>query len=248
MTGDLGLLGNIVFDRHYNVSMKEEIEGSYMIHKATTLEDISIDYPLLVFGDSFSLQGKYQKYLSKELPFPIQTFLFKFTPSLSPENVAAFLLQSEKKLPPFIVIESVERSFIKRLEALSFCFDSDTMQIEPYLGETSRNILKKMREYYKRKLGLENVPLSVLHQKLEKSMFTCKGSENELYFYHEDTCQVSNESIAKAYKNLDLLYKLAKSKNVELIYVVAADKYDVYQDYIIDNPLCIIQKLRILNY
>ena len=39
-----------------------------------------------------------------------------------------------------------------------------------------------------------------------------------------------------AIKNLNKLHYLALERGVNLIYLISADKYDVYSEYVIDNP------------
>ena len=60
-----------------------------------------------------------------------------------------------------------------------------------------------------------------------------------LYFYNDDVKMgldvTADQQMALVY-SYDRLISLAREKGVNLVIVVACDKYDMYQDFIIDNP------------
>ena len=60
-----------------------------------------------------------------------------------------------------------------------------------------------------------------------------------LYFYNDDVKMGLDVTAAKRkaiVNNYDELISMAREKGVNLVIVVACDKYDMYQDFIIDNP------------
>lgn len=233
MTGDLGRLGNITFDKTYSEKFtKYPCASSYTID-VTSFDDITDTMPILVIGDSFSQRGEYVHFMSSELQQKVQILKSKkIINRNSPEEVFLFLLKKKKDLPPIILIESVERYCIYRLSSLSF---SNMRHIE--INDNSEQSMRssfftKMGEYYKNLLGMENIQSPVLHEHLQTPLFSCKDSECDLFFYSDDTICYFNEDIINAYKKLDTLYTLATNRGITLYYMVAADKYDAYEEKI----------------
>lgn len=62
---------------------------------------------------------------------------------------------------------------------------------------------------------------------------------NRLMFFYEDimnTGKSTLESVKKMNENLNELSKLLEGKNIRLIFIPTVDKYDLYSDYIVNNP------------
>lgn len=60
-----------------------------------------------------------------------------------------------------------------------------------------------------------------------------------LYFYNDDVkmgLDVTEKQRESIVNNYNELISMARDKGVNLVIVVACDKYDMYQDFIIDNP------------
>ena len=143
-----------------------------------------------------------------------------------------------------VVIESVETYLERRI--VDFSID----KAENYLQKTGSNPIEsnnvnnndpnswsllRVRDYFYYRLFKNESPICI--EKLNNDYFSCDKPE-ELFFYrHNITCGVSirknNEVCVRHFFNL--LCEKAKEKGVSLILLIAVDKYDLYQSYIIDN-------------
>ena len=152
-------------------------------------------------------------------------------------SIAISYIMSKRKnaIPQVVVIESVERYFVNRLSNIQFdsLLELDSIYYEP----KTKNYIEKAQDFYKKKLGMvDDWENPVKNVKLTKDLFSCKDKERDLYFYHEDLFECSDSEINDAVENLKLLHDYAMTQGIYMIYMVAADKYDVYQKYIVDNP------------
>ena len=78
----------------------------------------------------------------------------------------------------------------------------------------------------------------VYHVDLDRDFFISK-EPRILYFYYADILNgiTIEESIRPKVKAVfDLLTSKAKERGFALILMIPVDKYDLYQDYIVDNP------------
>ena len=156
-------------------------------------------------------------------------------------------LSKTKKLPKIVIIESVERYFIERIYDLNYSMtdlemlsknlidttgDSNSLQIK------QRTILEETQEWMKREIGMIGYKNPIKSVTLNKECFTCTHKENKLYFYQDDINQLptSDSLLYLASIKLDRLFAYADSVGIDLYVLIAADKYDIYQDYIVDNP------------
>ena len=130
-----------------------------------------------------------------------------------------------------MVLESVERSCIDRLINLDFNPSSSVQPIAAVYKEGDDK-QTNFTTFYKNQI-IDNQ--SVRHLHLKDSLFSCPKKEKDLYFYHEDLHWATDEEINIAISKIDTLFALANKKHIQLFYVIAADKYDVYQDFAIDN-------------
>ena len=78
----------------------------------------------------------------------------------------------------------------------------------------------------------------ICEAQLSKPMF---GGQDpyRLYFFNEDVIYgMNNDSLAQQrVKNcFDEVIRAARERGINLVLVIACDKYDMYQDYIVDNP------------
>ncbi len=86
------------------------------------------------------------------------------------------------------------------------------------------------QEYVKKRLNtVKDNP--VLHLKLKSDLFTCKGKENDLYFFFGDLDTVEKSKYSKAKRNLDSLFSISEQKGMKFLFMVASDKFDLYKDF-----------------
>lgn len=227
ITGDLGKLGQIEFlDENYR--NQEKFNSNYT-HKAILCDANSFkENSILFIGDSFTLLTSYPESLASTLnKNACECYLKGKT---CPEESYISLLNSELTLPKIVIVESVERNFISRLRSLDFSLSPTTIE-----ADTTAPIKEKMTDYasyYKNKIFPNK---AVKHLPLRDSLFSCRGHENELYYYIDDNVIPSIEDIQIALKKLDTLFQIAEQNNISMFYVIAADKYDVYQEFAINN-------------
>ena len=232
---DLSRLGMFLVDFNYqycidtlSINFIHEIEYDTIIHFDSCC--------IITIGDSFSQQGVagYQNYLSIYMP-NIDIGNLQQT-SISPEQMFIQIALTNK-CPKIVVIESVERYFIDRLNNLQFTELNESSIKKVTSNSVEKTFLGWTREFYKKRLNIDN-PVS--KAQLSHSMFSCKDNEKTLYFINggesgTDIHQHSKEEIKIAQLKLDSLYAFALQYGIELYYMVAVDKYDLYQDYIINN-------------
>ncbi len=242
---DLGRLGMMQFNEEYwncvdtlttnHVSLIEESEISQQTDSMT----------IMSIGDSFSQQGirGYLNYMAENMPLFNFVNLHRFEGD-NPERLLMRICEINDSIPNIVIIESVERSFIGRLCSLKFS-QKDTLKedIKNLNVEIStkekKTFVSWAQEYYKKKIGIDN---PVGYFPLSQEVFSCVGHEKDLYFinskgygdnYVDSDLDIPDSSrVILAQLKLDSLFHFATGHNVELFYIVAADKYDIYQEYI----------------
>lgn len=195
---------------------------------------------ILTIGDSFSEErvGSYSNSLAHTLDTCIVANLKNPYPYPNPFIKYWEFFVNETELPSVIIVESVERYLINRLLELDFDKKEFVISSGVEKGKTTEleRLKKRTSDYYKNLLK-RKIKRPVRHVKLAKELFSCKGSESEFYFYDEEiTITNTLEEIEIASQKIDSLFLFAEERNITLIILVAADPYDVYQSYILDNP------------
>lgn len=73
---------------------------------------------------------------------------------------------------------------------------------------------------------------------LDRDMFA-SSDPRKLYFYFEDVemgFDITDEQQRQIVACFDSLMAKAEKRGVNIVFVIACDKYDIYQDFIVDNP------------
>ena len=196
---------------------------------------------ILVIGDSFSLSKvvrasgirSFQQVLSEQTGLSVATLVHSNT--ASPFDIAYTILCDNTLCPPpVMVVESVERHLIARLQSLSLInlsnYDKDIL-MDKDLVDNNLCIFVQHRIAHKEgnkvKLFQTKAPIN-----------SCPHEETHLYTYFQDINfrERTNKDVAQAATIIDSLYLIAQQRNVELICLIAPDKFDLYQDLIADNP------------
>jgi hypothetical protein len=223
ITGDLGRLGQIVFSKEYRLQEKFSNESVPLMNwcdtscfRTSDIVFIGDSYSKLIYPDLVSsiTQKKSAKFFTDNIESPEETFVT--------------LCNSGVKMPKVVVVESGERGVVPRLCDLSF---SSTVAPQVSLSRTPPK-QTDFSTYYKNLIFNNHAVLSI---PLRDSLFTCPGKENQLYFYQDDLRFPDEEQIQTATEKLDSLFMFARERNICFFYVVAADKYDVYQEFAVNN-------------
>lgn len=227
ITGDLGRIGQIVFSKKYHTQSKFEEHIDKHLYWCSTNELKSFD--MVFMGDSFT-ESVYPYYLSHNVEK--NTALYKASEIVSSEQIFVALCNSGVVMPHVVVLEDVERSFIERLGNLDFNPANNSTLPIGLVYKPKNEKTTDFATFYKNQL-IDNH--SVRHVRLKDSLFSCPKKEKDLYFYYEDLRFPVDAQIQTAMSKLDTLFQIANKNNVQLFYVVASDKYDVYQEFAIDN-------------
>jgi len=134
-----------------------------------------------------------------------------------------------------LLIETVERSFVERLENFSVLNTKYTIFRELPKKDKQEWSLANTKNIVAIKLGLEDNPIK--HFQLTQPMFTGKG-EKDLYFYPSDLnlFSIKESKYSILLHNFNAIIKKAEDKGIRLYFLICPDKYDIYQKYIAGNP------------
>lgn len=243
LTGDLGQLGKIGFGTEYDSRIRKPVHPDRMVYPLAP----GVPTPRIVtIGDSFSQQEEfgYQNFLAHRLHEPIANV--KLRPECQPEQSAADLLNAGffDTLPQvrLVIVESVERALVDRCLQLK----ADRMpEFSPLPGDeepanTENGLLvrafRQSKDWLLFQCGLARNPVYAVA--LNSPLFTLPGRENILYFYKDDLdrLSVSDEELAIVRNNLLTLRDRFRKHGIELLYLIAPDKYEIYQNLISENP------------
>ena len=246
-TGDIGRLGLIPFGHSYETIIRQGAIQETLFKTIEKTEDLSsIHVDILTIGDSFSQQGNfgYQNYLSqKELNVAncsrnLYSNPVQYAYNLLQENII------DSTNVKTIIIEKVEREF----EGAMIDFSTEKSEIQrPIIREfhTNKKVeaikshewsIIRARDYIYYMIDREKSPIYKV--KLAKNLFT-SNSPRYLYFYYWDIIgglQIhpgNEEKILEVYKTIS---SKMKEKGIKFIFMVAVDKYDLYQNEIVENP------------
>lgn len=243
MQGDLGRLGKIPMKLYY------ERDSDQFIHETLystifRMDSISSDtFNIMTCGDSFSSQGLYgyQNYMSLH-GFHIINY-YPYGPLRWNSFQSAYDLMNlgyvDSSKVKVLVIESVERYLFGRLSNLEFTHKKLAEKDED-INHTKDDVwsLSEAKTYLDFQLGLKNDENPVKQLELKKQLFSGTRGRS-LYFYYHDITQgfsIPKESYNQVRANIDSLYDKAASKGIELLILICPDKYDMYQDYVENNP------------
>lgn len=256
--GDLARIGYQVSSIHPRVTAvtlpKKHIEFS-----AWKGEPIDI----ITIGDSFSNGGAggtnsyYQDYIATRYGYSVMNI----NPSLFGENsieAISALQQSgliDEIKPKAILIESVGRYVISRF-AKPMNWEQNITREAIYkdlnAGQWGEGKPHKEKQYFittaNYKLPLYNFYYlfspnalnysDVYKLPLSKPFFNVKHSST-LLAYQDDIGSIAGvtpDKVATVNDNFNHLSDLLKAKNIHLFFMISVDKYDLYHDYILNNP------------
>lgn len=241
VSGDMGHRGYITFSENYG---KFEYPKD---NKVINCKHNQLDFyenSVLNIGDSFSQTDdvviSYNYFLAKQSKYE---FINLEQHWYNNPFIRFLHMSKTRKLPKIVIIETVERRLIDRLYNVNLSESADVLatRLNDTTSEyrsTPRTLLEKTQEYTKRKLGVKGFESPIKKGNLIKPCFTCEDRESSLYFFVEDIDSIPTDDLilSNTILKLDSLFTYASTMNIDLYILIAADKYDVYQDFIVNNP------------
>ena len=238
-TGDLGHLALIPFDCPDDSSdeMKEQLFKN--INQSDSLRAVHAD--VLTVGDSFSRMGRigYQNYLAAQgVSVTNCTRELYDNPFQYAYNILDMGLVDSTNIS-VLVVQIGERELVSRSEEFDVDkVDMNQLDPEPISNSGGGNpnawSLLRARDYLMYRLHWS----PVYKVTLDKDYFNNKEPRS-LYFYCADITNGLNIDEASKQKVQDvyqILTSKAEERGVALLLMVPVDKYDMYQDHIVDNP------------
>jgi len=206
---------------------------------------------ILVIGDSFShgggvgKVGDYVNYLAHNTGRHVTVFTPSDPTLSSPMQIAYDLLKLggiDSTCVKNLVVQEVERYIVGRHSSFTTghtVLPRSTPQsltatvTERPQKETSP--LLRVKDYLFYHLFGAN---PIYNIRLSQPFFG-SAQPDRLYFYNEDVkmgVELDEEALLKVQRCYDEVIGLARERGVNLVIVIACDKYDMYQDFIVDNP------------
>jgi hypothetical protein len=256
--GDLVRLGYL----YSNPSPSKKIKAKYSLPKYyKLLSEIDIStvkkFDVITIGDSFSEQDSlgYKNFLSKA-----GTSVLHIDRSISGKNPIQTLIQLmnsnlfDHVKTDYIVLQSIERSFLKRCQKLDFDMriNLDQLSKKNKKHRTSlQNIvnmpLNQNLEFFSDatlKIPLTNIQYcftdkpkySQTHMALTENANLFSNNPNEILFYQNDITSIKDKNDAEkciaANQTITKINALLMKKNINLILLISPDKYDLYYQYL----------------
>jgi hypothetical protein len=156
--------------------------------------------------------------------------------------------------PKYVVLESVERYCIERYarpydfkiseprEKLAQYYKDNRYTFD-YLPDVSFVNTGNVKYLWSKLLyqfsdhAFSNAGYAVICRKLKTPMFSENG--DHILFLKQDVKNaklVTDQSVAMMNDNLNRMAELLEKKNIKLVFMPIVDKYDLYSEYIADNP------------
>lgn len=253
MTGDLTRMGYITDLIHPRKSATD-LPSLHL-----SMPNQVIDYNLITLGDSFS-QGNsgghnryYQDYLASILNWNVLN-LTQYPKTRNYNETIIALSNSgflDKYKTKYILVESTQRKVAERFSQLEdYEVKIPLMEIEKFYTTATNGdfalpsvsvinngnfkfVLYNLLYHFSDRAFFSNVHKATL----KKELFSI-GSGKELLYYHLDVTSIKGNtqaSIEEVNAHLNRLAQFLKQKNIELIFMPAVSKYDLYSDFIVNN-------------
>lgn len=153
--------------------------------------------------------------------------------------------------PRILVIESVERQSIDRfateidftetesIDAIRAFYSRPSNQSNYLEKESFINNANLKYIYYKFAYLFSDTPTEeVIRKQLSRNMFNVKNGST-LLFINGDTKSIgkaTSKSVTKLNDNINRFSGMLQKKGITLYFMPAVDKYDLYSEYIVNNP------------
>ena len=243
-TGDLGRLAFIIIGEDYGQRIEQHELKDTLFNKVRETEDLrNIHVNVLTIGDSFSQQehAGYQNYMVQE---GVTVANMRRDLYDNPIQYAWNLLDAgviDSTNIDVMVVEVGERDFSLRIDN----FRTDKVEVgEPDLPDEGgeENVwdirqwsLLRTRDFLMYRYAGRN---PVYEAELDRDFFT-SNEPRRLYFYCADILNglTIDEPVRPKIKEVfNLLTTKAHERGIAFFLMIPVDKYDIYQDFIVDNP------------
>ena len=243
-TGDLGRLSFVIVGEDYGQRIEQNELKDTLFNKVRETEDLkNVHVNVLTIGDSFSQQehAGYQNYMAQE---GLTVANMRRSLYDNPIQYAWNILDAgvvDSTNIDVMVVEVGERDLPLRFDN----FRTDKVEVgepdtpddgeEENVWDIRQWSLLRTRDFLMYRYAGRNPVYDVV---LDRDFFD-SNEPRKLYFYCADVINGLNieASIRPKFKEVfDLLTTKANERGFALILVVPVDKYDLYQDYIVDNP------------
>ena len=255
--GDLARLsyqGEFIDVRMHEVTLpKEHLEGA-------DYRGQPVD--ILTVGDSFSNGGAsginpyYQDYIASEQGLSVLNIR---TLKATGDNVAQTLIALERSgmldaiHPRAVILGTGSREIVRR-------FGGTLTWESPLSAEAVRAEMAQMRRHELARYQLQNVPIlntanykflyytlgylekpcmgKVCRLELKRKLFSVERGDGLLLYRKtvENIPQITEKSIARVNDNINAIARRLRAKGIDLYFLVAVSKYDLYHDEIAANP------------
>lgn len=240
-TGDIGRLSFIPFGEDYNQKFESEFIKDTLFASVYDVDKLRcVKADVLTIGDSFSARKRegYQNYLSRlglnvvncdrvmysdQFQFAYNILKLGYVDSTNIKN---------------LIIECAERGVISHLLAFKENANSmaskETSNVEN-TNKSAANVwsLSRTRDFILYRMG---IVMPIHRASLDGEFFSCSYSD-KLFFLDADLkgIKLTESNKRQMKKNYEIVAHAAKNRHINLILMIAVDKYDLYQNKIIDN-------------
>lgn len=233
ISGDLGRLASIPFEKGYINQVQRRCFCTQNLVTRQINQMDTINARIVTIGDSFSQQDQegYQNFFAISLNEQVVNLAFKPIVSLLVRLYHKSYFTMENSI---IIFEIAERDFLRLMPAIDFDHIlkvSDFQKVDANNLNEKFPILQGVKQFIFEKTNMGS--RAVLRKKMSKQFFSL--TDSTLYVYKNDNYEIIDSSLDKAKENVNRLHKLFVSKNIELIFMIAADKSTLYQDYVIPS-------------
>lgn len=239
-TGDIGRLAFIPFGHEYGDRMEQNFPKKQVFTTVNSIDDLRNSHcDVITIGDSFSERQNdgYHNYLALK---GLKVVNAKRTLYYNPVTFAYEMMNLgiiDSTNASAIIVECVERSFDGFFTG--FSPRGELLEAgkgkEMLAGSPNEWSLMRVRDFVVYHSGLMTPP--IIKKQLSRDFFT-SDHPSTLYFYVDDirTINSKDSHIPTIKSTFRALLDKAQEKHVKLVVLVPPDKYDLYQQYIVDNP------------
>lgn len=258
--GDLARIGYVLGSKQYR-----KVENNLPRRHIGLKEYDGRKIDVLTIGDSFSMGGGegqnsyYQDFIAtinnysvvNVYPYPTDDRVAGF----SPISTLAVLMNSgylDMLKPRYVLIESIVRYCVPRFAKPLDLSRTDSLEnIRRYYAKTSYSLDYLPKVGFINNGNFKYLYSNVLYKfsdnafrgliyrlPLEKSLFSARD-DRTLIFHNEDLIMIPYNSgafVEKVNATFNSLAEVLAAKGIKLYFMPVVDKYDLYSDYIVDNP------------